>query len=397
MSKLFKELTPVHTAQTTFLNTITPVNRTETLPIEDCCNRVLTKEIIAQINVPHYMRAAMDGYALRAKDTLAASTTSPVILHESDTITPQSCVHVHTGSLLPDGADAVIMVEDTQRLDNNLIEITAQLHPHENVGEIGEDIRKGELVFRQNHTLHPVDVSVLANLQVTHATVYQKPTVSVIPTGNELIPRNSKQPPKEGEIIETNSLMVGLYVEKWGGKPIINNIVPDKPELIKQAIVSNLSSDMIILCGGTSVGDRDQVPAAIERLGTILIRGIKASPGKPTTLAAIKNTPIICMPGYPVAGYVTLQLFAKPAIKTLAHQPHLPENMTTLPLAEKIASKAGYLTFARVKIENGTVKPIMSSGASILSSIARSDGYIMIPEEIEGYSKGEQVTIILAN
>jgi len=395
MLKLFKELTPVHVAEETFMKIVTPINRRERLSIEECSGRVLAEDVIARTNVPHYKRAAMDGYALQAEETLGASRTSPALLNRSETIGPQTCVRVHTGSPLPDGADAVIMIEDTEAVDHDLVEIRAQVHPYENVGEIGEDIQEGEFVFREGHLLRPVDISVLASLRLKHVTVHQKPIVSIIPTGDELIPRNRRELPEPGEIIETNTLMTELYAKKWGATTHVSGIILDDPELIRNAIKENLGSDMIILCGGTSVGERDHTPTVIEEMGRILTRGIKASPGKPTTLAEIKERPVLCMPGYPVAGYVALQLFAKPAIKKLAHLPQIPENRTKLPLTEKISSRIGYLTFARIKIENNTAKPVMTSGASILSSITRSDGYTTIPENTEGYEKGEAVEIIL--
>lgn len=396
MMKAFKELTPVHIAQEIFLSTITPLQRTETIPIENACRRIIAEDIISQVNVPHYRRAAMDGYALRAEDTLGAGITSPVILTptNSDVLLPHTCRRVHTGSPVPEGADAVVMIEDT-RCHEGLVEVTTQLHPGENVGEVGEDIRRGELVFRQGHLLRPVDLSVLASLQIKEVSVYGKPLVSIIPTGEELVPHSSTKELEPGQILETNSLMTQFYVKQWGGIPVINEIVTDDAELIAQAIQGHLTSDMIIICGGSSVGDRDHVPEVVSRLGRILTRGIKASPGKPTTTATINGVPVLCMPGYPVAGYVALHLLARPAIRTLTHQPHYPEPTLTLPLAEKITSKNGYLTFTRVVIEDNTAKPIMSSGASILSSIARSDGYIITPENIEGYNEGEKVDVIL--
>ncbi len=396
MSRLFKELTPVHVAQERFMKIVRPIDRSERLPIEECSGRVLAEDVISSVNVPHYRRAAMDGYALRAEETLGASRTSPVLFTRSETIAPQTCVRVHTGSPLPLGADAVVMIEETEVVDHDLVEVRAQVHPYENVSEIGEDIKRGELVFHEGHLLRPVDISVLASIRITHTTVHQKPIVSIIPTGDELIPRERREPPGPGEIIETNTLMTELYARKWGATTNVSRIIPDDPESIRDAIRENLGSDMIILCGGTSVGEKDHAPRVIEEMGRILTRGIRASPGKPTTLAEVKGRPVLCMPGYPVAGYVALQLFAKPAIRKLAHLPELPENRTKLPLREKITSRIGYLTFARIKIEDNTARPVMTSGASILSSITRSDGYTIIPENTEGYEKGGSVEIILA-
>jgi len=394
MGTIFKQRTKVDDARRIFLDAIRPLKDTEYIPIEECPDRVLAAPITAQRNVPHYRRAAMDGYAVRSSDTIGASVANPVMLQVEDEVSDGVCVRVHTGSYVPDEADAVIMIEDTVRV-GDMLEVRAQVHPNKHVGCIGEDIEEGDTVLNTGHLLRPCDAAVIASLGITGVTVYRKPVVAVIPTGEELIPRTGTEIPPAGMVLETNSLMVGLYVEKWGGIARYCGIVVDKPELIRKAVQSNLDADMIIICGGTSVGERDHVPAVVDSLGTILVHGVGLSPGKPTALGIIGNVPVVCLPGYPVAGLVGLVAFARASLRKLGHIPEIPDTIVRARLSSKIASKIGYVTYARVVIDNGVVVPLMTSGSGVLSSVAKSDGLVIVPENVEGYEEGHEVDVVL--
>ena len=394
MGTIFKERTKVDDARRIFLDAIQPIGDTENVPVEECTGRVLASEIIAQRNVPHYRRAAMDGYAVRSSDTIGASPTNPVMLHVEDEITEGVGVRVHTGSTVPDEADAVIMIEDTSFI-GDMLEVRAQLHPNKHVGCVGEDIREGERVLSEGHLLRPCDAAVIASLGIRSITVYRRPLVIVIPTGEELVPRTDAGIPPAGMVLETNSLMVGLYVEKWGADARYCDIVVDKPELIREAIQSNLDADMIVICGGTSVGQRDHVPAVVDSLGKILVHGVGLSPGKPTALGIIGKVPVLCLPGYPVAGLVGLFAFGRAALRKVGNIPELPDPVFRLPLSSKITSKIGYVTYARVIIDNDVVRPLMTSGSGVLSSVAKSDGFVIVPGNVEGYSEGQDVDFVL--
>lgn len=398
MTGLFKERTPVNRARNIFMTAFGAVNDTEQVFIEKCPGRILAVPLTATRNVPHYRRAAMDGYAVRSSDTIGASSTAPVMLHIDDEVIEGTCVRVHTGSLIPEGADAVVMVEYTTSV-GDVVEIKTQVHPNKHVGQIGEDIKENDTVFSQGHMLRPCDAAVLASLGINKVTVYKKPSVSVIPTGNEIVPRTTSDLPQSGEVIETNGLMAGLYIEKWGGIPEYCDIIPDNPELIKNAIQSQLDSDLIILCGGTSVGERDHVPEIVESLGEVLVHGVSMSPGKPIALGIIGDVPVICLPGYPVAGLVGLFMFARPALRKLGHVPDIPDTTVKAELSDKIPSKEGYMTFSRVILDTNTTGsiayPVMTSGAGVLSSVAKSDGIVIVPENLEGYEKGQKVDVVL--
>lgn len=407
---MFRKRANADEAREAFLKAVRPIQGTELLSIEDCDRRIAGEDVFAGADVPHYRRAAMDGFAVQASDTMGAGSDSPALLRLGQNVEKGICMRVHTGSPVPEGADAVVMIEDTV-VRGDMVEVFSQLHPLKNVGEIGEDIRKGELVIKEGHMLRPCDVAVLASLGIEKIIVIRKPIVAIIPTGEEIVPRG-KRKPKDGEVYETNGLMTSLYVKKWGGIPRLLDIVTDDPEKIKEAIKGVSGADMIIISGGTSVGKRDYVPAVVESIGTLIAHGIGISPGKPTALGFVDRKPVVCMPGYPVAGMVALYFFACPAIRKLAHIPDEPERKVRAVLSEKIAGRTGYMTFARVKLEAGipfseirysmvqssNVKkaiPLATSGAGILSSVSKADGFVIIPENVEGKSRGEEVEVIL--
>ncbi len=389
---MLKKRTNAEEARELFLNAFQPLSCTETLPIEDCDGRILACGITAAINVPNYRRAAMDGFAVRASDTLGAGSGSPVILNLGKRIEKGTCVRVHTGSPMPEGADAVMMIEDTV-LHDGKVEVFSQIHPLKNVGEIGEDIQKGDIILKEGHRLRPCDIAVLASLGIGSIAVFRKPLVAVIPTGEELVPRGKEI--KEGENYETNGLMASLYVRRWGGDTRLFDIVTDDPEKIKEAVMHALYADMVIISGGTSVGRRDYVPSVISSLGNLLVHGVGISPGKPTALGVINNKPVVCMPGYPVASLVALYFFARAALRRLGRMPDEEDRKVRAVLSEKIPGRIGFKTFARVKLSNREAYPLATSGAGILSSVAKADGFVLVPENVEGYDKGEEVEVVL--
>ncbi|HEY6585752.1 MAG TPA: molybdopterin molybdotransferase MoeA [Candidatus Methanoperedens sp.] len=390
---MFKERINAQKAKELFLHSFQPISKIETLPIEECDGRIIAENRIASIDVPHYRRAAMDGFAVMASETLGAGTGSPVMLRLANSMEKGTCMRVHTGSPMPEKSDAVVMMEDTV-LSSDKVEIFAQIHPFKNVGAIGEDIQKGEIILNRGRLLRPCDIAVLASLGIGNIKVFKRPLVVIIPTGEELVPRG-KENLVDGEVYETNGLMSAMYMRKWGGIPRLLDIVTDSPDKIKEAIISNLDADMILTSGGTSVGKRDFVPAVVGSLGKLLVHGVGISPGKPTALGIINGKPVLCMPGYPVAGIVALFFYGKAAFRRLGHVPDEPERIVRAVLSGKITGRTGYKTFARVKIDNDIAIPLATTGAGILSSVSKADGFVIIPENIEGRNAGEEVEVVL--
>jgi molybdopterin molybdotransferase len=391
---IFRERTDVSEAKEMFLAGINGIDLTEVLPARSAIGRVLATSILAPRNVPHYRRSAMDGFAVRSVDLIGASPTNPVMLQISDEILEGTCTPVNTGDYVPDDADAVLMMEDTISI-GDMIEIKAQVHPGKNVGEIGEDVRKNEIIFNKSHILRPCDIAVLASLGISEVKVYSKPVVAIIPTGNDLLPLPGNEEPAPGKTLDINSLMIGEYVEKWGGNARYCDIVPEDANLIEEAIKANLDTNMIVVSGGTSVGDRDFVPAVVETLGRKLVHGVGLSPGKPTALGIVENVPVLCMPGYPAAGLVALFAFGKPALRKAGNIPDIPDTTVKATLSGKILSREGYVSYARVILEGNIAHPLMTAGAGILSSIAKSDGFVIIPENVEGCEEGSEVDVVL--
>ncbi|WP_370575794.1 molybdopterin molybdotransferase MoeA, partial [Methanomethylovorans sp.] len=394
MDRIFRERMSVGMAKEKFLETIVPITRTEEISIRECPGRVLATHTIAPRNVPHFRRSAMDGYAMRAADTLGASPLNPVMLQLSDVVEEGTCARVGTGQYMPEGADAVMMIEDTISM-GDMIEIRAQLHPGKNVGDIGEDIRKNEILFNKGHLLRACDAGVLASLGIREVKVYCKPVVAIIPVGDDLVPLTYTELPTAGKSLESNSLMIGLYVEQWGGVPRYHPIVPEDTGQIEQAIKENLDADLLVISGGTSVGEKDFVPGVVASMGELPVHGVGLSPGKPTALGIVNDKPVVCMPGYPAAGLVALFVFGRPALRKVANAPDVPDVKIKAQLSSKITSREGYLSYARVILDGRTAHPLMTAGAGILSSIAKSQGFVIIPEHVEGYEKQSEVDVVL--
>jgi molybdopterin molybdotransferase len=346
--------------------------------------RVLSQEILSPASLPGFDRAAMDGFAVRSEDTRGAKPSAPVIL---DNFLP-----MRTGMPVPGCYDAVVMREDC-RMRGTALEITVQLHAYKNVSRIGEDMSVGETVFSEGHTLRPPDVALLSALGIDEVSVYERPKVVILPTGGELVPIGLR-PLGVGEAYEINGLIARLYAEKWGAIAEKTEIVPDDGGLIREAISSNADADMIIIIGGTSVGEKDYAPKVLEEMGELFVHGVRLQPGKPTAFGVVAGKPIVCLPGYPVAALSDLYLFVRPALQKIGHRSDR-QPVVSARLARKIPSRPNYLSMVRVSIRNGEAEPIMISGAGILSSVARADGFVVVPEEKEGLDAGETVMVML--
>ncbi len=364
-----------------------PLQRIESLPMVDSQERVLSSDITSQANLPDFNRAAMDGYAVRSRDTRGASPQAPVYLDLGE-----NALTIRTGLEVPEGFDAVVILEDTVVRGRD-VEVTAEVYKGRNVSSVGEDVKVGDVILKEGHRLRPPDIALLAALGIKEVQVYVKPKVAIIPTGGELVPRWSR-PIKPGEVYETNGLMTKLYARTWGCEPRLLGVVPDDPDKIVEAIKSSLDADMVIIIGGTSIGEKDYAPRVVGSMGMLLIHGIRMAPGKPTTLGSIGDKPVICLPGYPVAAFTALYLLARPSLKRMAH---LPETIPSVraKLARKVPSRPGYVSFSRVALVRDEAVPIMTSGSGILSSVARADGFVIIPEGLEGLEPGEVVDVMM--
>ena len=403
----FKNRTRITAARERILDAATPHDRTERLSLIPADGRALATPVESPRAVPDYDRSAMDGWAVRAEDTFGASNRSPGVLRVADdtassspetSVGDGSAVRVHTGSELPDGADAVVMIEHAEVVGREL-EVFDTVTEGENVAPVGEDVAAGQRLFEPGHRLRPSDLGLLKSVGVDRVTAYERPTVSVIPTGEELV----QSDPGPGEVIETNGLTVSKLVDRWGGVPTYRNVVTDDEAALRAAIQRDLTKDIVVTTGGSSVGARDLLPEVVEELGEILVHGVALKPGHPVALGMVEETPIVLLPGYPVAAIVNAVQFLRPLLKYVGHLPDDPPPTTQARLARKIPSEPGVRTFARVKLDDDTddgesgdlltATPTRASGSGVLSSVALADGWVAVPEGREGYDAGETVAV----
>ena len=364
----------------------------ETVPLDGCRGRVTAEPVWAKISAPHYDSAAMDGVAVRARDTVGATETSPTRLDLEE-----QAVWVDTGEPLPPGFDAVIMVEVVDEVDESTIEIRSPVPPYHHVRRLGEDIVATELVLPENHRLRPVDLAACAAAGLTELPVRRRPRVAVIPTGTELVPAGS--PVKPGEIIEFNTLMLAGMIEEWGGMASRHRPVPDDYDLLKDSIQKALEEhDIVLVNAGSSAGSKDFTARLVEELGQLLVHGTAIRPGHPVVLGHVGDKPVLGIPGYPVSAALTCEIFVKPLLekKLGVRTPPRPHIRSTI--TRKILSPMGEDEFLRVRLgrvgEKMVATPIQR-GAGVIMSMVRADGLVTIPRFSEGLGAGEEVDVEL--
>ncbi|MFB6120614.1 MAG: gephyrin-like molybdotransferase Glp [Halobacteriaceae archaeon] len=385
----FKDRTRVAAARDRLLSAMSPHDRTETVPLTDADGRALAESVTAPRPVPHYSRAAMDGYAVRAADTFGASDRSPASLRVGDCAGPDAAARVHTGSELPEGADAVVKIEQTDTEGEDRIAVFDAVAEGENVAPVGEDVSEGQHLYDPGHRLRPSDLGLLKAVGRGTVEVYERPRVSVIPTGEELVQAD----PAPGEVVETNGQTVTQYVRRWGGDPTYRDVVTDDESALAEAIRRDLDHDVVVTTGGSSVGERDLLPEVLSEAGEVLVHGVALKPGHPVALGSVEETPVLALPGYPVACIVNAVQFLRPALKRAGHLPCPDLPTTDATLARKIASEPGTRTFARVRLDGDEATPTRASGSGVLSSVALADGWVVVPESREGIDAGESVAV----
>jgi len=368
-----------------------PRAESEDITVVGSLGRVTAAAVQAKISSPFFHASAMDGYAVRFHETFGSSETHPLQLRLNDQALP-----VNTGDPIPEGYNAVIMVEDVQ-IRGELLEIIAPVAPYENVRTVGEDIVQTELILPENHVIRPVDIGAMLSGGNTKIRVRKKPLVTIIPTGNEIVEPGTEL--KTGNIIDFNSFMIGGLVTQWGGQFRRTDIVKDNKEILKKKITEAVQeSDLVIVLAGASAGTKDFTPNAIEDLGTVFVHGINIKPGKPVLLGMISGKPVIGLPGYPVAAHITFELFGIPLLyHFLGPEPEKPETVKAR-LSRPVASSLGQEEFLRVKVgkvgDNLIATPV-GRGAGALMTLQRADGIVQIPALSEGVAPESEVEVRL--
>jgi molybdopterin molybdotransferase/putative molybdopterin biosynthesis protein len=387
--------------------TIAPLGE-EPVPLEYCLGRVLSRDIVAAVDVPYFNRSNVDGFAVVAADTYGVDEESPAELrltHEHlapgvvprDEVQPGLATTIATGAIIPKGANAVVMVEDTDCRDGRLF-IYHPVVPGENISYAGQDIMQGETVLREGQALSSRETGVLAALGCAEVWCYRKPRVAIISTGDELIPPG--QPMAEGKVYDSNARIVADAVRENGGEPYIMGICPDDETALEEALRRALAHDMVILSGGTSKGAGDLSYRVIERLGApgILVHGVALRPGKPLCLGAIERTPIVILPGFPTSATVTFHEFVQPLVRTMAGLNREERHTIPARAAVRLNSYKGQLEYVLVHVvrsqEGYTAYPI-GKGSGSMTTFSQADGFLRIPTNQEMVAKDEAVQVHL--
>jgi len=400
--KGFEKLTGVDEALSTFLKQLKlerlgPIQ----IPLREALRRVSAEDFVAKIDLPPFDRSAVDGYAVRAEDTFEASQFSPKALKvtEGDRIGKKDTRPLWTGNPLPKGADAVVMLEHTKRVQDR-IEVWTPVTPGKNVSKRGEDVQRGQVAVEAGTRLQSHHLGLLAALGATRVSVVEKPKVAVLSTGDELVEPSRKSKPNQ--IVDVNRLILSCMCLELGAEPLDLGIARDNVNEIRVKVEEGVKrADVTITTGGTSVGYADLVPAAVNQIGKpgVVAHGIAMRPGMPTALAILHGKPILILSGNPVAAMIGFEVFARPILFRLLGVKSEPRPVVKARITRRVAAALGRRVFLRVHTfeRDGEffADPVRVKGAGVLSTMTKANGYVVVPESREGLEEGELVTVHL--
>ncbi len=398
--KGFKKLTNVDEALQSFLTQLKPERLgSERIPIHAALGRVTAENIRAKYNLPPFNRSAVDGYALKAKETFGVSAFNTKIFKlTNDKVRENEAKELWTGNPVPEGADAVVMLEYTKKLEDK-IELATAVTPGRNVSKMGEDVTEGNVAITAGLRLNPHHLGLMAALGETHVSVVRKPKVAILATGSELVELGNK--PEFGKIIETNRLTFSSMCMELGAEPHNLGLAKDDLKEITSKIQEGLEqADAVITTGGTSVGYPDLVPLAVNQIGKpgIIVHGVAIRPGMPTALAILKGKPVFVLSGNPVAATVGFEVFTRPTLfRMLGINEVRPA--VEAKLTRSVAGALGRRAFLRVRVfersDGFFAEPVRVTGSGVLTTMTKANGYVIIPENREGITEGESVRVQL--
>ena len=382
---------------------------TEIVPLVDAQERVLSNDVASYVNLPPFAKAERDGYAVKSKDTRGASIKHSVSLELIGRITagqnaelavePGKAVAIATGAKVPRGADAVIMIEHTKlENNNNFVKVIKQIERGKNISVEGEDVKNGQILLKKGTWLSSQDLGLMASVGLGKVQVYKKPEVAVLATGDELVEPGSNL--DDACIYESNRYMISAMVREFGGKVVDLGICRDDRDVILSKLKEALNFDMVVVSGGASVGEKDYVPEIINNLGKpgLVVHGVAMKPGSPTGLGVVNYKPIIITPGFPVSSYLAFYTFGQPLILRMLKTRGPPEAKLIARMGSSISVHNDFRTFVRVKVvkqnDSYLAMPISASGASLLSTLTKSNGIIIV-EDNTRLMKGKKVDVIL--
>jgi len=384
-----------------------PARRTgiETVPLAEALHRVPADAVSSPTALPGFARSTVDGFAVRAADTFGASDGLPSYLDLLGTVRmgaapevavrPGSCVAVPTGAALPDGADAVVMVEYTAETMPGTIEVTRPVAAGAGLVRADEDVVAGGPLVPRGRPVRPAELGLLAAAGVTSVPVHSRPRVAIVSTGDEVVPPDTATLGPAQVRDATASALAGLVADA-GGMPVYAGIVADERGALEKTLAGLLDdSDLVVVSAGSSVGIRDETTAAVSALGTVWCHGLALKPGKPTLLAECRGVPVVGLPGNPLSALVVFRLVGVPLVWSLAGCTSVPpEPSTRARLSRNLASAAGRLDVVQVRVRDGVAEPLFGPSA-LLSVLTRADGYVVVPEPATGLDSGTDVEVIL--
>jgi len=365
--------------------------RAENIKVSEALDRVLARAVFALRSVPHYNSAAVDGIAVRSSDTVQASKHAPKRLDRDH------FAIVNTGQPMPEGFDAVIMIEDVHFLEDGSVEIFEPVPSFHNVRTIGEDVVEYDMLFCRYHRLAPQDLSLLLAAGVFEVEVVKKPECVVVPTGDEIVDPSSEL--KEGSIPETNSILVKAFLERHGASVKVHDPLGDDPTKLASALQELLPThDLVLFIGGSSAGQKDYVYRVLEKHGEVLVHGLSIRPGKPTILAIVEEKPVIGLPGFPASCFTVLERVVKPILQAWYRSSESNEDFLEAEVATRMFSSVGDDEFVRVmlaKVKDRYVCVPLKRGAATMSSLTKMDGTIVVPKGQEVIDEGKKVQVLL--
>jgi molybdenum cofactor synthesis domain-containing protein len=380
----------------------------EEISLLDAYNRVLRENVVSTLDIPSFSRSTVDGFAVKAEDTFGAEENQPVTISVRGVVNigelPKiriwkgEAAEIVTGAPVPDGADAVVMVEDTDRKDAEL-RVYRAVTKDGNVMKKGSDIKKGETVLKAGQILGASEIGVLAALGLTKAQVFTVPIVAVLSTGGEVTEPGKELP--AGKIYDINAYSLSTAVWESGGKPVYLGVVPDDEAALRKALERALASaDMVLTSGGVSVGPHDLTPKIVNSLGKpgVFVSGIAVKPGKPTTVALVDGKPVFALPGHPTSALLLFHLLARPVIQAMSGR-NATEAKTVKALAAKRMFQAkGRRTFVMVKLKRDVTKglvaePVETGASGAITTLAKADGFVEVPADHQFIDAGEEVDV----
>ena len=399
--KPFTELTDRENAVKLIMENVEPIDRVEPVPLDEAAGRVLAVDVVAGFDVPPFDRASMDGYAVKAGDTSGASRDSPVRLkligvqHTGELYEGEvgcgEALEIATGSPMPRGSDAVVMVEDTD-LEGESVTVYKEVQAGKNMAPAGEDMKKGDHVLNTGAVLSPGMVGALAALGYAEVQVYERPRVAIYSSGPEIVPQGT--PLRPGQIYDVNSYTLTAVIEANGGVPVKRGIMLDDAESIESAVMDAARYDIGVFSGGSSVGTKDLFGEVMERLGDVFFHGVRVKPGKPTLFGEVNGTPIFGMPGYPTSCLNNSYVFLAPAVRLVARLPPREAHVLSLPMGHRMESRSDREQFITVRVEDGKAYKVYKQSGDI-TSMTHADGYIILPIGVSVVEEGETVDVTL--